>query len=526
MNNPPNSQMLTIWGFVLVFFGAILYFVSKGQFIHAGVAAALIPLLTLAHSPGKWWLVAVMLSNSGLVIPGAATKLAAPLLASAGFIGLSLLDRISHGTKLRTLGSPQRMAGALVLLLVCLASYRGWGLKFLGSANWGGMQYIQLMVGLLFFFYSRQVKVGEKWLSRAIMLYFGLALLPTTITLLALYIPALSALGAFIEIEKSTQFDPSAIGAGIKRVQSLHMPATVLSYFALLLFDRNLKVSWKVLGVGAGSFVLAGMSGHRVVIVKMGLLVAIYAVIRWRKIPQAVKLKGAVAGLCLLASIYAFAQFLPLGFQRSLSVLPGITVGGVARGDAQNTSDWRIEMWRKALPMIPEYLLIGRGSGFNLKEAYGAYTLASDTTTKHEFFIATHSYHNGPLWALVDLGAPGAFLVFGFMVTAIIRYGRRLTWNHSPFMGSAYAVFYSVLISYFIFFLAVFGYSGDVIQMALLAAILEVISEQVKGASKNSQTRTEIRSGWRSLQKTGHPNGTRHPSPDPYRLTNNPKTTV
>ena len=477
MNNPPNTQTLTIWGFVLAFFGAILYFVSKGQFIYAGLIVAAIPGITLARSPEKWWLAAIFFTNSGLLTPGLGTNLSLSLLASVGFIVLALLDRIFHRTD-SAASVPQRFALALVILLVCLASYRGWGLKFLGSSNWGGMQYIQLIIGLLFFFYSQQVKVEEKGLKRALLFFFWLSFLPVIITFLTQHIPALGALGSVINIQELSQSDPSQEGVKVHRVGSLHVPAAILGYLTILLYDQKYKISWAVLGMGGLSFVLAGLSGHRVAIARVGLMGFIYMLIRWQKIPQAQRMKGMIAGICLLGAIYIFTQFLPLGFQRSLSVLPGISVSVVAAEDAKGTSDWRIEMWRKMLPMIPKYLIIGRGVGFDLKEAYGAYILAGDNATRHEFFIATHSYHNGPLWALIDLGGTGALLLIGFMVTAIVRYGRRLRRSYSPFMGSAYVVFYAILVSSFFFFLSVFGYHGDVVKMALTAAILEVISKQ------------------------------------------------
>jgi hypothetical protein len=477
----PTNQTRTIWGFILALFGAILYFVSKGQFIFAALVVGLIPFLTLAREPGKWWLAAILFTNSGLLTPGLGTNLTLSLLAGVGFIALALMERIFRRSE-TALGGPQRLAGTLIVLLFCLASYRGWGLKFLESSSWGGMQYVQLIIGLLFFFYSQQVKVEEKWLKRAILLYFGLSLLPAIITLSTQYVPAMGALESFVKIEDLAQSDPPQ-GTSIHRVGSLHFVAASLGYLAILLYDRNFKLSWKIVGIGALSFIFAGISGHRVAVIRLMLVVLIYTVIRWRKFPRAQRVKGIVAGICLLGALYGFAQFLPVGFQRTLSILPGISVSAVASEDAQGTSDWRIEMWRKMLPMIPKYLLIGRGAGFDLKEAYSAYILAGDNATRHEFFIATHSYHNGPLWALIDLGGTGAVLLFSFMIAALVRYGRRLSWTYSPFMGSAYVVFYAILMMSFFFFLSIFGHHGDVVQMALVAAILEVISGRAKNGS-------------------------------------------
>jgi len=494
MKTSPSSQILTIWGFVLILIAAILYFVSKGQFIFAALVTAMIPVMTLARSPEKWWLTAVMLANSGLVIPGAGGNITATMAISAGFCGLALLDRMMHRTDKVPTGAPHKFALALVFLIVGLASYRGWGLKFLGSANWGGMQYLQLLVGLLFFYYSRQVHVSEKWMKRAVYLCFGLVLLPVAITLLSRYIPALGALQAVVKVEVAGNADALNEG-GVQRLQSMHIPAAILVYAALLIFDRTLKISWKFLFTGAFAFILAGMSGHRVVIAKLGLVAVIYMLVRWKKIPQLIRVKAAITGVCLLGALYVFAQFLPFGFQRMVTVLPGIHVDVIAKDSAEMTSDWRIDMWKKMLPMIPRYALVGRGVGFDLNEAYGAYTLTSDQQDKHEFFIAVHNYHNGPLWALIDLGGPGAMLLFGFMIAVIWRYGRRLRWNYSPFLASAYVVFYCMAVSHFVFFLLVYGDHKDVIQMAFVSSILEIISE--KGTRPASVSNSNQRMGVR-----------------------------
>ena len=33
----------------------------------------------------------------------------------------------------------------------------------------------------------------------------------------------------------------------------------------------------------------------------------------------------------------------------------------MVRLDAQNSSDWRVQMWQAVLPQVPEHLLLGKG---------------------------------------------------------------------------------------------------------------------------------------------------------------------
>lgn len=472
-----NENTLTRLGFSLILIGVVLFFVSKGQFVMAAVVTAAIPVMTLAHSPAKWWMAAVVFANSGLRVPGVPGGMTVSLVASAGFIGLMLLEK-AFSRNARTAGSvPQCFALAVTILLVGLASYRGWGLRFFGGSSWGGMQYVQLIIGLLFFSYTRHIKLSEKQAQRMIFFYFALALVPTAITFITRYIPAMSVLSYIVNFQDLGAEGAVRADAQVSRIGFVSIPAVILGYWCLFLFDRDFKISAKVMGVGFLALLLAGLSGHRVALVRIGLAAIVYAVLRWRKIPPAIRTKAVVTGLVLLASVYIFSTALPLGVQRTFSILPGIRVDAVAARDAEGTSEWRVEMWRKMLPMIPEYLLIGRGMGYDLREAYGAFTLNSDKQSQHAFFIATHTYHNGPLWAVIDLGGTGAVLLAGLLVTALVRYGRRLSRSFPPTSGAIYVVFYAMLVSQIITFVSVYGGKQNIVSMAMLLAVLEVVSK-------------------------------------------------
>ncbi len=478
-NRVPTNQVLTIWCFAFVLVGAILYFVSKGNFIPAGIVTALVPVLVMARSPEKWWLVTILALNSGFMVPGLGGNMSVSMAASIGFAGLMLMEQVFRRTSSHVQGHPHYMVFGFIVLLGFLAFYRGCGFKFLGSSYWGGMQYVQLIFSLSFFYYSSQVKVPAKRLEKVVKLYFWLTLVPVVLTMLTPYISGLSFLRGVIRIQDLSQIEGADSG-GMHRFQSLHLPAAVLGYLSFLLFDREFKFSVKMICVTGGSFVLAGLSGHRVVIAKLGLMAAVYSIIRWRKIPLVQRLRVVFVAVCLLGTLYVSVNKMPFEYQRMVSILPGINADAMAVRDAESSSNWRLDLWRELVPMIPEYLWAGRGLGYNLREAYGAYTLASDSKTQHQFLIATHGYHSGPLMVLLDFGLPGALLLSGFFITAIRRYGKRLSWGYSPFMSSAYVVFYSIFVSYILFFLLVFGYIGDLVKIFMIASVLEVISKQAK----------------------------------------------
>ena len=68
-----------------------------------------------------------------------------------------------------------------------------------------------------------------------------------------------------------------------------------------------------------------------------------------------------LAGILMLMIIIPFANKLPFGFQRTLSFLPMINVSAEAKINAQDSTEWRIQMWQAVLPQVPDYLLLGKG---------------------------------------------------------------------------------------------------------------------------------------------------------------------
>ncbi|MGH7950735.1 MAG: O-antigen ligase family protein [Limisphaerales bacterium] len=117
-----------------------------------------------------------------------------------------------------------------------------------------------------------------------------------------------------------------------------------------------------------------------------------------------------LAGMLLAGGFLgAFSDRLPLPVQRSVSFIPGIKINAAVRRDAQSTVDWRLEMWRTVLPLVPKYFWLGKGYTFDGTDFY--LTSRKPWFSSYEAAMISDDYHNGILTLIIPLGIWG---VLGF----------------------------------------------------------------------------------------------------------------
>jgi len=289
------------------------------------------------------------------------------------------------------------------------------------------------------------------------------------------YIPPLGFLGKIFSVSDAAEMRETT-DVTVTRWQMLEFPAIWAGILGLYYYERQKKFSLPMVLALSASFMMMGLSGHRTVMVMLGLTYLIYIMVRWRKIPMSNRLELVALIVVGIPLLYGTASRLPLSFQRVATVLPGIHVSAAASRSAENTSEWRIEMWKELIPTIPNYLLIGKGLGFDLDDAYSAYISRSDQTSKHKFFISTHQYHNGPLWLIMDLGLPGLVLGVWLMIMGVKYYARkRSLLPAGSWKEHAYTVFYIFLVAKCIFFFAVIGGPTQLCSILLNMSLLDAI---------------------------------------------------
>lgn len=467
---------------------------ASNDYRMAGMATAMLFLLPMVGRPEWWWMAAVATMGSGLAssFPG---DVKMHLLALLGFVLLVTLPIVRKQESSRITSLPQKSCIVLLLIIIATASYRGWGLKFLDGEYWGGMQYINLIASLLFYILSRHVTLTWMQAKRALVAFFLLSLVPAVALIISHFIPHGELVQNVVEIG-SSELEPVVAelqAIEVTRWAYMQYPSIWMGILALICFDRRFRVSIPTVVIAAVSFVMMGLSGHRTVVVLLGMTLVIYLLVRRRlvRLPQLLKFAGVLT--VLVASIYLFINWFPLAFQRAFASLPGINISYEAGVDAMSTSDWRVELWRQLLSLVPDYLWIGRGLAFSASDAYSAAALVSDRNTQYVYFSAVHLYHNGPLWFIIDLGVAGLTAGVVFMISGMIHYGRMIhrvlgTGSWEP----VYVVFYALFVSYCLFFFLVIGGGTFMCHILIIASVLDVIG---RSAEQDRATRGGLHAG-------------------------------
>src|SRR5262249_19203035 len=115
-------------------------------------------------------------------------------------------------------------------------------------------------------------------------------------------------------------------------------------------------------------------------------------------------------------------ESMPLMVQRALSFLPAVRMDPVAREGAQGSTEWRVEMWKEALPQVPKYFIKGKGYVIDPSDLFMA-----EVAAFHGGFgiqaagaLVAGDYHNGPLSLLIPFGIFG-LVGFMWLIVASLR---------------------------------------------------------------------------------------------------------
>lgn len=121
-----------------------------------------------------------------------------------------------------------------------------------------------------------------------------------------------------------------------------------------------------------------------------------------------------------------FLHQTPMGVQRVLSLLPGVRVNAAIARGAQASSDWRVEMWKRALDprtgLIKDYLF-GDGptrSKSYIIRHYRALHRGETWSGDQRFFSETKQWHSGIITNLSVLGIVGSIIMLSVQVLLMV----------------------------------------------------------------------------------------------------------
>src|SRR5208282_5663998 len=349
-------------------------------------------------------------------------------------LGISLLERTLSSER-HFIRVPQITWPLLCLVVVALITARltgGFGVRAFGSDIYGGKKYVYLLAGILSYFALTARRIPPERAGLYVALFFLGGVL--------------SMIGDLFSIVPSWAHfvfwffppDPNAFYAfqvGETRLGGVALAGAAIWCFLMARYGiRGIFLSgrlWRPFMFFL-PFSLIFLGRFRYQFIFVGLVFTLQFFLeglhRTRLFPI-----FAWVGIMAMVAIVPLASKLPFTVQRTLAILP-LQLDSEARRDAQDSLDWRVNMWKALLPKVPQYLLLGKGMaitpeeynemmGTSLGIAAGTFDPGQDP------MALSYDYHNGPLSVLIPFGLWGGIAVLWFFAAALwvmyrnFRYG-------------------------------------------------------------------------------------------------------
>ena len=383
------------------------------------------------------------------------------LLAVVAFF-FSVLNRATDSSRKFLNATPVNWAMALIVLVVVVtaAMTGGVGLQIFGSGHFGGKAYVNIASAILGYYAitSRAIPPERATLYVGFFFLSGITSLMSNLTYVAgpswyflfEFFPPEGALfqmiSDFSPVETVTRF----AGAPLATQAVWSFLLAIFGVEGILNFSRP----WRFVLL-LTAFTVGLWGGFRTAVLMFGLVFVILFFIErlWRTRAVFYVVFGMVTASTVLM---LYAERLPLSVQRSVSFLP-VRMDAATRLDAESSTEWRVEMWKKLLPEVPHYFFKGKGYVLNPQDMY----LANESVlrgfmTSADVAAEAGDYHNGPFSVVIPFGIYGA-VAFGWFFIA----GLWVTWRNFHFglpeLKRINAFLFAMFLAKVIFFVVIFG---------------------------------------------------------------------
>lgn len=338
----------------------------------------------------------------------------------------------------------------------------GVGLQALGSQQFGGKAYFYIALAVVGFLalISCGIPSERSGLYTAMFFLPGLTALMGNLIYLAGpkayglfdFFPATWAIGQAVATERVGAQAGSARIGGFTEASVLFLCFLLARHGMRGLFD--LTRPWRLCLLVA-AFVGVLYAGYRSALILFGLVVVLVFLLEG--LHRTRLLAGALLAACLLGVVVLeFLPSMPYVVQRSLAFLP-VRVDPSVRADVQDSTRWRVEMWRDVISEVPQYLLVGKGYGINPRELDVAIQgRGRGQMPLWSVAAVAGNYHNGPLSVLMPLGGAG-LLAFLWLLLAGFRVLHRHCRHGDPQLRFINQLLLGYYLARVILFLAVFG---------------------------------------------------------------------
>lgn len=424
MNNDPASVAAALRSLVVYAVCAVIAIVigvlmtnpmtySTMDFMAALCAVLLIPIFIKWHRPimiASWCMPA-----TAFFVKGSPSLC---LLMIALSITATCIER-AMGQK-RFMHVPQITWPLLFLVAVVAFTAKmtgGIGLRAFGSDVYGGKKYVFLIVAILGYFALTARPIPPQKARFYVILFFSGGLLCVIEDFYPIVPGFLHPIYWLIPPAGYSFSGPFELG--VTRLAGTGAAATALTNVMLARYGlRGIFLSdkmWRPV-VFCIAFLLIFMGGFRSAIIGAAItffmLFFLEGLHRSRMLPFVVIFMLACAG-----AVVPLGAKLPYTFQRALCFLPDSVVhlSPDARANAEDSWQWRVNMWESLLPQIPKHLLVGKGyaiSREDFQSEMGAGAAVKSVDPAQQALALSSDYHNGPLSVILPFGIWG---VIGFV---------------------------------------------------------------------------------------------------------------
>jgi len=347
---------------------------------------------------------------------------------------------------------------AAVLLITALAT-GGIGLRSFGSARYGGRNYALVLMAVVGFFAFSSARIPPEKAGLYVGMFFlaGLtSIIPNIIYMLGpTFYPLFSIVPAGLALDQAR--GDNALGPGVFRIGGLGLVGPSLYCYTFARYGirgaLDLTKPWRLLLLVLTACCCAA-SGFRSCFISF---IMIFCAVFYFEGLHKTRLLSLCLGVSLAGALLLLpnASKLPLVVQRTISFLP-VTVDPIARGSAEASTQWRLEIWKQALPQVPKYLLIGKGYSMDPNELFLADQFNRLLSSDHDAILLNGDYHSGPLSVIIPLGIFGTIGFVWFLVAA----GRYLYRNHrfgDPSLQRINTFLLAFFLTKIAFFFFIFG---------------------------------------------------------------------
>lgn len=365
---------------------------------------------------------------------------------------------------------------AFAIVIAYTMRSRGTGFRMLGSSLWGGVRYIEILLGLALFLVSDSIRLSLRRWKTALVGMVVAGTLPALAEVAYVYSKGATAFAYYV-LQPLGQTGTAMQHMESGRMVRFTMMLKVSNIYLIPFFLRkvNQRFPFKLLIFVFLAFILGGLSGHRMVLLNVVLYVWIYRFL----LSKNRLVYGLISPILAASGLFALGQaayLFPLNIQRMLSIIPFAKITMEADVDAISTWSWRVLLWKDTLSEIPKYLWLGKGFAYS-----GELAMAQDVRWLSNYGLwwakVQTAYHQGVLSLLVGLGLPGLLTGSAFLISLCSRHyhfwrRQRLSPDFAPLH---YALLVLMLMETSIYFLVY----GDVFvsfpHLCLIGAVLEGI---------------------------------------------------